>query len=356
MDVLERWAEVTTALQEQNSEALQRLAAMQTRPAGPRGEDVPKFDGTVAWGVFDAQFQSAARSFSWSYAEKGARLLRALHGPAANIIQTMPAESFLDYDLLHARLRGHYEHADRASVAEAELDRRRQRPGESLRDYGNDVLRVAREAYPTWAEAAVQTTARRAFIAGLADADLRRAIRLRQPATFSEALTFAMHIDTVDQMEPGAKRPRVCQVCPAESSALQDEAGATSAEEQARVAAVRAPQPSTSDGRRDQDLLGELRAILQGRRQPDTGDRRAASPRRRSPAGRMDNVKCYECNRYAGHYARNCPQRKDGASARRRNHRDGDRRHDGDDRRDGDNRRGRGDGGHSKSKNSGNGN
>lgn len=206
-DIFHRWSEASTTIQEQTTDVLRQLV-VQSRTPAPRPAPVPdpRFDGSVPWAVFDAQFQDAAAELSWTDAEKGRRLLRALHGPAAALLQTLPPASYTNYGLLHARLKERYAPADRARVAEASFEHRRQKPGETIRDYADAVLALVREAYPTWAEDPLQTTARRAFISGLADPDVRRDIRKRDPATFAETVSATLRLEAVDQAEqPAAK-------------------------------------------------------------------------------------------------------------------------------------------------------
>ncbi|KAK3923580.1 UPF0291 protein GK1331 [Frankliniella fusca] len=119
------------------------------------------------------------------------------------------------------KLAEHYNPDQQRQLAEAELDRRRQRQDEPLRDYATDILRLARLAYPAWPEAKLQTTARKAFVAGIANGEVRRQLRLRRPASFTEALTDALHIDAVEEQEqPPGKRPRLCQVSQVASTTL----------------------------------------------------------------------------------------------------------------------------------------
>lgn len=54
--------------------------------------------------------------------------------------------------------------------------------------------------------------ARKAFITGLADHDLRWAVHMRTPASFNEALTAAVQIEAVGKLVPAPKRPRVAAV------------------------------------------------------------------------------------------------------------------------------------------------
>lgn len=310
-DILSRWAEASANIQEHNSALLQRVSDLyltsRTAPPRPTEVKLPKFDGTRSLPVFLAQFQSAAQSNEWDDEEKGRRLLSALEGSAADLVQTLPPSEYLNYASLCARLQQHYDPAQRIPVAEVELDRRVQRPNESLQAFGADVLSMARAAYPSWPEEAVQTMARKTFIAGIADAETRRNVRLKQPANFNEALVAALHIDAVGLLEPASKRVKVCQaVAETPSTSI-----ATSAQDANEAAAdVRrvggAPGPSqTNPTRTMEQLLEELRAVAASLRPAAQSD------------SRRPGQECFECGK-VGHYARECPSKPRGGRDRHR--------------------------------------
>ena len=306
-DVLQRWAEASTNLQEHNSAVLQRVSdlylAARTAPAPAKEVKVPKFDGSRAWAVFIAQFQSAATSNEWDDEEKGRRLLNALKGSAADLVQTLPVGEYLNYESLRTRLQQHFDPAQRILVAEAELDRRVQKPSETLQAFGADVLSMTRVAYPTWPEDAVQTMARKTFIAGLADSEVRREVRLRQPTSFNDALVAALHIDSVERLEQPSKKAKVCQVIcspeestPAAPSAGEEAAAATTR----RVGASGQSRATIDQGEKLTGLLEELRQLAT-----------SLSPTSRAA--------CYECHQ-VGHFVRDCPlKQRAGAGYFRRN-------------------------------------
>ncbi|KAK3910967.1 Retrovirus-related Pol polyprotein from transposon 412 [Frankliniella fusca] len=194
-ETLARWAAFSAALQERQAELVDRLADPRPRD---QGITVPNSLLPPTPGAGPLRSVVAASSM-------------LSRGPAADVVLSLPAEAQQDYERLRTRLSEHYA-APQGAVAEAELQKRVQRPGESLRDFANDLRTLVRRAYPGWPDDAAETFARNAFLAGVADVDVRRAVRLRQPATLNDALAAAVHIEAVDAMEPSVKRARVAQV------------------------------------------------------------------------------------------------------------------------------------------------
>ena len=322
-NILAQWATASTSLQQQNANLLQQMSELCLAAQRPRQDraqiSVPTFDGERSWAVFSAQFQSAAETYSWSDQQRGRRLLNALQGPAADLVLTLPPAEYQDYERLSARLREHFAPTHRCAVAEAELTRRSQRQDEQLSTYGAEVLRLTREAYPAWPEVPLQTLARNAFIAGIANPEVRRAVRMRQPANYAEALTAAIHIQAVDELEPAAKRARVGQVAADEPTPTTEPVLA--------VAEVRRVAPTTPSADKMQELVDQLKALVD----------HLARPAERA----RDTVTCFACNR-SGHYSRDCPDNPrtaNGRQGRRDDRRRRDNRHRDDDHRRRDRRR-----------------
>lgn len=342
-EVLTRFAAVATSLQQRQTQLVESISQLHLRGAESSRDRIkpPTYDGSRAWVVFDAQFQGAVEENGWTPEVAGRRLLAALTGPAADLVQTLPPADFENYDRLRARLADHYGTTQRCNVAEAELDKRHQKSGESLRDLATDILRLTRVAHPTWPEDAIQTTSRKAFLSAIADPDLRRAVRLQPSTTLNEALTVAIHIESVDLIEPTIKRARTTQAAQVSVLAQQGDSdvsatpstSTTEAEVDARRVMLQHRQPGSDDL---VAALNSLRTTLQQQRDRQSRSRsrhrsrsRSRSRRRRSRSGhgsrhrRGFDGRCFYCDR-RGHFKANCPDRANdkGRDDRRRSRED----------------------------------
>ena len=322
---LSRWVAASATLQETIAE---RLSTQQI-PASPylAGKvKPPTFDGSRAWQVFEAQFDTAATANNWSETEKGQRLLTALKGAAANVIQSLPRAEFTNYESVRRRLASHYGAEQRGLLAHTKFTSRRQKEGESLTDFASDIEQLARLAFPTWPEEVLQVRAQEGFLAGIADPELRRTVRLtvRQAATMEDTLATAVHIESVNQVEPPTKRARVAQasVAACNNAAVASASRARSRSRSAsplparRVTSQSQPAPAKDV----MEAIEALRKALLGQVEPAEHSSRARSPKRKVPA----DAQCFYCKGY-GHFRNQCPKLHRDDRARDRRYQSGDR-------------------------------
>ncbi len=216
-DILGRWAQATAALQAQNHDLLQQMSELLVQQRTARYVQVPKYDGSRSWCVFEAQFQSVAVENGWSVEEQGHRLLGALEGLAADAVQTLPRNEYLNYASLSDCLRQHFDWARGTAVAELQFEHRTQQPEESLHEFATALLCLARAAYPTWPDHIIQTVTKRLFLGGIRDTAVRRAVHLQQPKDLNDAVAVAVHVEMVNNLDP----VRAAQVFPTEAAAVQ---------------------------------------------------------------------------------------------------------------------------------------
>ncbi|XP_055899118.1 uncharacterized protein LOC129928518 [Biomphalaria glabrata] len=151
----------------------------------------PVFDGSVSWSVYRLQFEAAAKVNRWNTkAEKATGLVLALRGKAAKLLQTMKDQTDFDAMVKTMELRYGDEHLQ--EVFRIQLKSRQQKSGETLQELAADIERLARLAYPLATPEFVDVIVTDAFIDGVRDAELKKAIRISGKRKVSEALIYAL--------------------------------------------------------------------------------------------------------------------------------------------------------------------
>jgi len=152
-----------------------------------------KFDGTTCFETFLVQFQNCALLNNWSETEKLCCLRWALKGPAAQLL--LETED-LSYQRLVKRLRARFGTENQKERFQVELQCRRRKPNESLRDLAHDIRRLMMLAYPGESHTAMaEGFAKDHFITALDDGELELKVKEREPKTLDSALTYAQRLE-----------------------------------------------------------------------------------------------------------------------------------------------------------------
>ena len=131
-----------------------RLAAVDARAgcAGGSGPGVksstvkpPKFVGASSWAVFHRQYEAAAVQNNWTQSERAAHLLGVLHGKAADILHTVPAEA--TYEAIVGALRDRFGDHQLTAVYRSQLKARTQANDETLQEFAAAVEQLAHRAF-----------------------------------------------------------------------------------------------------------------------------------------------------------------------------------------------------------------
>lgn len=84
----------------QRLEGIQQNGSVTIERAAVKSLKAPIFDEQIPWGVYKTQFEAAAIHNRWTDEERATALVLALKGPAAAILQTLPAEKQKHYGAL----------------------------------------------------------------------------------------------------------------------------------------------------------------------------------------------------------------------------------------------------------------
>jgi len=161
-----------------------------------RGHMKPeKFDGTSCFETFLALFNNCAQYNRWVSREKRLYLRWSLNGVAA---QMLWGTEEMSYKQLVARLRSRFGSIDMEEKYQAELQCRRRKPNETLRELAQDVRRLTMLAYPGDRSAMSERLAKEHFICAFDDPDLELKVREKKPQTLDSALKYAQRLEDLE--------------------------------------------------------------------------------------------------------------------------------------------------------------
>jgi len=124
---------------------------------------MPKFDGESSCDLYRRQFEVVAMANGWTEHQKATELVLALQGKALKILQNIPGSNY--YSLTNA-LELRYGTKHLTPVYQSQLKSRLQGPSETLQEYGTEVGRLTRLAYPQAPKECLNQIAVQTFIDG----------------------------------------------------------------------------------------------------------------------------------------------------------------------------------------------
>lgn len=190
----------------------------------------PTFDGTSSFEIFKMQFETATKQNLWTDQEKVTGLIVSLSGGASEVLQTIPEQERACYDSLIGALGRKYGSDHMRQVYRLELRNRLQQTQERLQDFAATVERLAHLAYGDMPGVLLEKCKVDAFVDGIRDPDIKRAVITSSKTSFTEVVAFALTQETaslvckptakIRQIEP-SNEGIVDAVCEAVKSMMQ---------------------------------------------------------------------------------------------------------------------------------------
>ena len=151
-----------------------------------------KFNGSTCFETFLVQFDNCAKFNRWSQKDKLQYLRWSLTGTAAQMLWGTESMSFKQ---LVARLRSRFGSLDMEEKYQTELQCRRRKTDETLRELAQDIRRLMMLAYPGDRSDMAERLAREHFVCALDDPELEFKVREKEPQTLDAALKVAQRLE-----------------------------------------------------------------------------------------------------------------------------------------------------------------
>jgi len=218
-------------------------------------------------------FERVATWNRWTSEDKAVQLAMALTGDARMVLTDQPVWVTSDYNQLVKSLRQRFCPEGRETTYKAEFRRRTRQTGESVRDFGYALRRMAARAFPHIPQDAREEWILDQFLSGLTDQEQRRHVQFAHPHTVEEAIALA------DEYEGFYNKPRKPVAAAVTKSVVT---------------------PETTD----------LQSVIRDLQKKVEALQSHKGPRRVKGQGQGRRViRCYHCGQ-EGHIVRECPEKK----------------------------------------------
>ncbi len=250
-----------------------------------------KFDGTGEWEEFIKHFNDVASWNQWSNKDKATQLGLHLTGIARSVKMDLPGHILADFDLLVLTLSKYFSTEGQESAFQAQFRKRVRNKGEKLVDFGHDLTRLCRKAFPNMERAARELFVMEHFKLGL-DPDLRRHVQFQHPSTLEQAIVAGLEYEAVDDDGLKTRKPvNVCAVSPEEKRS-EDSQGLTQMLQALTAQNAKLMEQNREANEKFLEVLGRMSKNIGMRRGPRD----------------ISQITCFLCSG-KGHYQSSCPQR-----------------------------------------------
>ena len=157
----------------------------------------PKYEGTIDFANYLAQFEALASEQAWTTAKKGVILLSRLKGRALDV--AVQGEG-LTYGPLVERLRAHFS-PDHEEMYAQKLQAVQKQPTQTWEDLAFEVKNLASKAYKATNEATKERLATHALVNAISDDGLRQKVRDSHPGTIEQALQRVRQVEADQVIE-----------------------------------------------------------------------------------------------------------------------------------------------------------
>ena len=183
------------------------------------------YDGTTSWSDYLIQFELVAEWNKWNDYTKAICLAASLRGVAQSVLGYLDSTERHDYHSLVACLSLRFGTENQEELFWVKLNNRVRHPNESLPDLAHNIRRLVKLALPTIPSPFSQEIAKKYFISAIRDSELRLNILRAKPATFDDAIKFAVETEAFYKAEKYRKHQHEAPVGLVSTDGMKENTG-----------------------------------------------------------------------------------------------------------------------------------
>lgn len=165
-----------------------------------------QYNGEGDWEEYISAFNDISSWNRWNKEEKAVQLGLHLSGIARTIKTDLPSKVTQDFDLFVLTLKKYFSCEGREAAFQAEYRQRRRGKSEKLSDFGHELSRLCKKAFPKLDRSAREQFVLEHFKLGL-DPELRKHVQFSHPDTLEEAIVSGLEFEAMDEDRTKARKP-----------------------------------------------------------------------------------------------------------------------------------------------------
>lgn len=276
-----------------------RVQSKQQSTGHRREIKLANYDGSSEWNDVKSHFDACATINDWDDRDKGLYLATALRGQAQGVSSDLPVENKMDYNTLVKTLEKRFAPPNLTELYRVQLKERCKRASESLPELGQAIRRLVNKVYVTAPAEVKETLSMEHFLDALVDSEMQIRIKQARPSNLNQAICLAVELEafykTERKYETGRAHMHVAHA--------QEEKSENTVYVHVIDKMNDMMKPFTQQIDTLRKEVGEFKSSL-------------SAQKLRQDFDWKKNIKCFACGKI-GHYHRQCPAEKRGATSTR---------------------------------------
>ena len=167
------------------------------------------FDGSnkTEWSDYIVHFEQVASWNQWTDAQKAQMLSIHLRGEAQGMLSDLTIAQLSNYQVMKQVITDRYEPKEKDVAYRCQFRYRKREKGESISDYGYQLNKLARKAFPNLTLSQLEMHVIDQFITGIGNYELQKHVQFGHPKSINAAIGLATEYEALEGSVDKVKKP-----------------------------------------------------------------------------------------------------------------------------------------------------